>query len=97
MDSKYTWSLAALSVALVGITPVLAQTHDQNAVTHDPKACSEQERANQTLSEKLDQTNGVICPPDIDPSIKAPTPQAGKTPVIPPPGSPGGDQSLQPK
>ena len=27
----------------------------------------------------------------------APTPNAGKTPVIPPPGSPGGDQTVQPK
>ena len=55
------------------------------------------ERTNKTLSEKLDQTAGVICPPDIDPAIKAPTPNAGKTPVIPPPGSPGGDQTVQPK
>ena len=48
-------------------------------------------------SEKLDQTAGVICPPDIDPATKAPTPNAGKTPVIPPPGSPGGDPSVRPK
>ena len=48
----------------------------------------QQERTNKTLSEKLDQTAGVICPPDIDPAIKAPTPNAGNTPVIPPPGSP---------
>ena len=45
--------------------------------TRDPKICSEQERADQTLSEKLDQTNGGICPPDIDPGMKAPTPHAG--------------------
>jgi len=63
----------------------------------DDKACSQQERTNKTLSEKLDQTAGVICPPEIDPAIKAPTPNAGKTPVIPPPGSPGGDQTVQPK
>jgi hypothetical protein len=63
----------------------------------DDKACSQQDRANKTLSEKLDQSAGVICPPDVDPAIKVPTPNAGKTPVIPPPGSPGGDQSVQPK
>ena len=68
-----------------------------NALAADDKACSQQERTNKTLSEKLDQTAGVICPPDIDPAIKAPTPNAGKTPVIPPPGSPGGDQTVQPK
>jgi hypothetical protein len=55
------------------------------------------EQTNQSLSERLEQTDGVICPPDIDPDIKAPTPQAGRTPVIPPPGSPGGDPTVRPK
>ena len=68
-----------------------------NVFAADDKACSQEERANKTLSEKLDQTAGVICPPDVDPAIKAPTPNAGKTPVIPPPGSLGGDPSVQPK
>jgi hypothetical protein len=63
----------------------------------DATGCTPQERSNQTLSERLDQTKGVICPPDVDPAIRAPTPNAGKTPVIPPPGSPGGDPNVQPK
>jgi hypothetical protein len=76
----------------------------------DPKACSDDQRlragretspprgaGNQTLSDKLEQTDGVLCPPDVDPDIKAPTPQAGRMPVIPPPGSPGGDPSVRPK
>jgi hypothetical protein len=58
------------------------------------KACSQQERANKTLSEKLDQTVGVICPQDVDPAIKARTPDAGKRFIIPPFGGPGGDQSV---
>lgn len=49
------------------------------------------------LSNKLAKSDGVICPPAVDPEIKAPTPEAGRTPVIPPPGSPGGDPKLQPK
>ena len=85
-----------------GLSPLLAvvlflTSTTGNALTADDKACSQQERTNKTLSEKLDQTAGVICPPDIDPAIKAPTPNAGNTPVIPPPGSPGGDQTVQPK
>lgn len=76
----------------------------------DSKACSDDQRlragretappregGNQTLSEKLEQTDGVLCPPDVDPDIKAPMPQAGPMPVIPPPGSPGGDPSVRPK
>jgi hypothetical protein len=51
-----------------------------------------------SLSEQLAQSGGVICPPaHVDPEIKLPTPETGRTPVIPPPGSPGGDQSVQPK
>jgi hypothetical protein len=29
--------------------------------------------------------------------MRAPTPEGGNTPVIPPPGSPGGDPSIRPK
>jgi len=76
----------------------------------DSKACAEDQQlrpgtqapqpsvpGNQTLSEKLEQTDGVLCPPNIDPDIKAPTPQGGRMPVIPPPGSPGGDPTVRPK
>jgi hypothetical protein len=52
------------------------------------------------LSEKLAQSNGVLCPPDqhVDPAMRAPTPPGGRMPVIKPPGTPGsGDQSVQPK
>ncbi|RDV05621.1 hypothetical protein [Undibacter mobilis] len=51
----------------------------------------------ETLSSKLAQSGGVICPPAVDPEIRAPTPEAGRTPVIPPPGSPGGNPQVQPK
>lgn len=63
----------------------------------DSTGCTPQEQSNQTLSEKLDQTKGVICPPDVDPAMKAPTPKTGDTPVIAPPGSSGGDPNVQPK
>lgn len=53
--------------------------------------------SNQTLSDKLAKSNGVICPPNVDPAIKAPTPNGGKMPVIPPPGSPGGNPNVEPK
>ena len=50
------------------------------------------------LSQKLASSEGVICPPaHVDPEIKAPTPPGGAMQVIPPPGSPGGDQSIKPK
>src|SRR5689334_22932379 len=50
------------------------------------------------LGDKLAKSDGVLCPPQgVDPEIRAPTPQGGNTPVIPPPGSPGGDPTLRPK
>jgi len=53
-----------------------------------------------TLSEQLDESKGVIDPPPVgDAEIHAPAPEPlpGTTPVIPPPGTPGGDPSIQPK
>jgi hypothetical protein len=50
------------------------------------------------LSDRLARSGGVLCPPPyVDPAIKAPTPSGGSMPVIPPPGSPGGDRNIQPK
>ena len=50
------------------------------------------------LSNRLARSDGVICPPPgVDPEMKLPTPDTGRTPVIPPPGSPGGDPSVRPK
>jgi len=50
------------------------------------------------LGDKLARTDGVLCPPaGIDSEMRAPAPNSGKTPVIPPPGSPGGDPSIRPK
>jgi hypothetical protein len=60
------------------------------APTTDGNGCTPQERSNKTLEH--DQSNaGVICPPEIDPGMRAPTPKTGDTSVIPPPQAPGGD------
>ncbi len=50
------------------------------------------------LGDKLARSDGVLCPPsNVDPAMRAPAPETGKMPVIPPPGSPGGDPSVRPK
>jgi hypothetical protein len=50
------------------------------------------------LSDQLSQSKGIICPPaGVDPGIAAPPIGGGRTPVIPPPGTPGGDPSIVPK
>jgi hypothetical protein len=51
-----------------------------------------------SLSEQLAHSNGVICPPsDIDREMRKPAAPTGTMPVIPPPGSPGGNPRVQPK
>lgn len=51
-----------------------------------------------TLSGQLAESRGVICPPPhVDPEMKRPAPGGGTMPVIPPPGSPGGNPYVHPK
>jgi hypothetical protein len=55
-------------------------------------------QSSEPLGDKLARSDGVLCPPSgVDPEIRAPTPDTGNTPVIPPPGSPGGDPNIRPK
>ena len=71
-----------------------------NARAADTTGCTPQERQQAKQNEpsqKLGDTATVICPPDVDPAMKAPTPKGGTMPVIPPPGSPGGNPNIHPK
>ncbi len=50
------------------------------------------------LGDRLARSKGIICPPaGIDPGIAAPPVGGGTMPVIPPPGTPGGDPNIIPK
>lgn len=52
----------------------------------------------QNLSEKLASSKGIICPPaGVDSEMQQKPPEGGAMKVIPPPGSPSGDQRVQPK
>jgi hypothetical protein len=53
-----------------------------------------------TMSEDLSRSGGVIePPPTVDREMRQPPPATGpqSMPVIPPPGTPGGDQTVKPK
>ena len=97
--------IAGVLVAGAAAFPAEAEQLPPAAV--DSKACAPGERlkpnaAEQTvqappqttgenLSDRLARTDGVLCPPNVDPDIRAPAPGSGRTPVIPPPGTSGSD------
>jgi hypothetical protein len=55
-------------------------------------------QAREPLGDRLARADGVVCPPTgIDTEMRVPAPEVGKMPVIPPPGSPGGDPNVRPK
>ncbi len=41
--------------------------------------------------------SGVVRPGNPDPGINVPVAPQGRMPVIPPPGTPGGNPNVQPK
>jgi hypothetical protein len=109
---KIWMRFAAVSVALATAAALVQPSFAQNAAPppRGQNACAERLQpgegasprlggpADEHLSEKLERSEGVICPPaGVDPEIASPPPDGGKMPVIPPPGSPGGDQTLRPK
>jgi hypothetical protein len=60
---------------------------------------SQARTGDQNLSERLDRSGGVIHPPgDVDSGMHVAPPTTGdKMPVVPAPGSPGGDPNVKPK
>lgn len=95
------------ALALAGTaTSAMAQQTQSPLPADTPKDCPPGTSANApslnndsrgNLTDKLASSKGVICPPRIDPHIEQKPPEGGTMKVIPPPGSPGGDQRVQPK
>jgi hypothetical protein len=66
----------------------------------DPRSTSATARPGESLSQRLERTEGVIRPPsDLNPDarVRPPVADPGTTRVIPPPGERGGNQLVQPK
>jgi len=104
-ELRYRW--LALACGLGASGAVLAQAPTPSSPTpdtvtpadprQDPRATGSA-RPGETLSERLDRSGGVIRPPpDIAPDNTIRPRDPGTTPVIPPPGSPGGDPRIEPK
>ena len=96
-----------IAIGLASAGSALAQSKDpgrapEQGVTCPPDVGGEPPTvgggSSQSLSDKLAQSKGVICPPaGVDPQMQVAPPGGGRVKVIPPPGTPGGDQGVQPK
>jgi hypothetical protein len=96
-------AVSTLSVTAVlaqqQIPPLLGQPPSQNTCAPHPGPPSDETTGSgQSLSDRLAASKGVICPPaGVDPGISAPPVGGGRTPVIPPPDTPGGDPNIKPR
>jgi hypothetical protein len=85
---RKTWLIAA-ALAGLGASPIAAEQPNQPV---EPPASG-------STSSELSRSGGVIKPPaDVDPQMKQTPPSSGdRMPVIPPPGTAGGNSSVKPK
>jgi len=90
----------AVATAAIGFGTIAAWATDPNgrAVTDQPVSPTNPPSSGSTSSD-LARSGGVITPPaNVDPQMKrVPSHSADPMPVIPPPGTPGGDPSAKPK
>ncbi len=88
--TKKAWLAGIAAIATLAASQAFAQS-----ATTPPSQATPPE-----LVAPTGPASGVIHPPTgVDPGIRvpAPDPQGGTMPVIPPPGTPGGNQNVQPK
>jgi hypothetical protein len=89
---------AAAQIPLPSPNTPQADSEGQPDPQQDPRSTGSVGRSSAPLSEKLNQTDGIIRPPaKIAPEMAVRPPDPGTTRVIPPPGSPGGAPTLEPK
>jgi hypothetical protein len=89
---RRTWLIVA-ALAGLGASAVAAERPaEQPNQPVEPPAIG-------SSSSDLGRSGGVIRPPaDVDPQMKQMPPSSGdRMPVIPPPGTPGGNPSVKPK
>jgi hypothetical protein len=104
---RLTTLIVAMSASLAGAGAASAQAAGNAPSTAQDAACPPDVKgepptvgggSSAPLSDKLAQSKGVICPPSgVDREMQVAPPDGGRLKVIPAPGTPGGDPSVQPK
>jgi hypothetical protein len=87
-----------LAQATPRVLPRTDTPQSESTGPQDPRSTGSTTRSNEPLSERLNETGGVIRPhEDVAPDIAIRPSDPGTTRVIPPPGTPGGYQTIEPK
>jgi hypothetical protein len=102
---KEHWILRVVSIGFgaafwLSCAAATNAAESSSVIAQDKSPSTNSESSNKdNLSERLNESGGVIKPPEnVDPGLQKPPPDtSGKMPVIPPPGSPGGDPNVKPK
>jgi hypothetical protein len=92
--------ICLVAAAILGFGAVVVAAEEPGARPGaDHPATSAVPPASGTSSSDLNRSGGVITPPaGVDPEIKQTPPATGSTmPIIPPPGTPGGNPAVKPK
>ena len=90
MLSAHDFACRSLGVTLVAGSAFAQAPLDSTTPGANPTAPA------QNLSEKLNRSNGVIHPKEVDPAIEKTAPKVRDPNVVPPPGSSGGALAPQP-
>src|SRR5689334_2720961 len=101
-------SIAALVCLALAASPALAAKNAAQTPASQGSSAAEstptmpdnnqsQQNQGRSLSDRLSQSKGVIHPPAVDPGMQEKPAQTGTMPVIPPPGTPGGNPKVVPK
>ena len=96
--------LTACTTSVRAQSPGPQQPHADSVApvdpTQDQRSTSGTKRPGESLSDRLERTEGVIRPPsDLNEgrTVRPPVAEPGTTPIIPPPGGPGGNPNVQPR
>jgi hypothetical protein len=93
--------IATMEAAAAQGQPQTSETlKTESTGPQDPRSTGSVGSSSAPLSDKLESTGGVIRPPTTiapDMAVRPLVPDPGTTPVIRPPGAPGGDQTVDPK
>ncbi len=92
--------IVAVTATIIGVGAAHAQVGTPKLAPTLPRGTGDDVRPTPVPNQDpgvVTPPSGVLTPGNPDPGINLPIPPQGRMPVIPPPGTPGGNPNVQPK